>query len=65
MRLFNWVESFKEQPTCEDILKKIQKIEVLYWIFLSLSVLITIWGVLTMILVPATNLKAMFLETVA
>ena len=61
MILFNWAESFKEQPTCEDILKKVQKIEILYWIFLSLSVFIALWGILIMILVPANNLKALFL----
>ena len=61
MRLFNWAESFKEQPTCEDILKKVQTIEILYWIFLLLSVFIAIWGILIMIIVPANNLKALFL----
>ena len=61
MRLFNWAESFKEQPTCEDILKKVRKTEILYWIFLLLSVVITLWGILIMILVPANNFKALFL----
>ena len=61
MRLFNWAETFKEQPTCEDILKKIQTIEILYWIFLLLSVIIALWGVLIMILVPARYTKALFL----
>ena len=61
MRFFNWAESFKEQPTCENILKKIQTIEMLYWIFLLLSVIIALWGIGIMILVPADNLKALFL----
>ena len=59
MALFNWAESFKKQPTCEDILKKIHTVEVLYWIFLLLSVAIAIWGIFMMILVPADNLKAL------
>ncbi len=61
MRFFNWAESFREQPTCENILKKIQTIEMLYWIFLLLSVIIALWGIGIMILVPADNLKALFL----
>jgi hypothetical protein len=58
MRFFNWAESFKENPTCEDILKKIHTIEILYWVFLLLSVIIAVWGVFIMILAPAGNLKA-------
>ena len=58
MRYFNWAESFKENPTCEDILKKIKKIEISYWVFLLLSVVIALCGVLIMILAPAGNLKA-------
>jgi len=61
MRFFNWAESFKEQPTQEDILTKIQKIEILYRIFLSLSVLITIWGILIIIFSAANNFKALIL----
>ena len=61
MIFFNWAKSFEETPTCEDILKKVRTIEILYWIFLLLSVIITLWGVLIMILVPANNIKALFL----
>ena len=61
MRFFNWAESFKEQPTCEDILKKIQKIEIIYWISLLLAVFISVLGLLIMLLTPANNLKALFL----
>ena len=61
MRFFNWAESFEEHSTCEEIPKKIQKIEILYWIFLSLSVFICVLGILIMILVPANNSKALFL----
>ena len=60
MRYFNWAESFKEQPTCEDILKKVRKIETLYWIFLLLSVFIAIWGVSIMISAPTNNSKDVF-----
>ena len=42
---FNWAKSFKEQPTCEDILKKVKKTEIKYWIFLIISVVIALWGI--------------------
>jgi hypothetical protein len=61
MRFFNWAESFKETPTCEDILKKVRMIEIAYWIFLLLSIIIAVWGVMIIILAPADNLKALFL----
>ena len=57
MRLFNWAESFKEQPTCEDILKRVTKTEIMYWIFLSLSVVITLWGLGIVINAPENDLK--------
>ena len=61
MRLFNWAESFKEQPTCEDILKKVQTIEIMYWIYLLLSVTIALVGVFMMTLATAGNLKILIL----
>ncbi len=57
MRLFNWAESFKETPTCDDILKKVRKTEITYWIFLSLSVFITLWGLNIIFNAPDDNLK--------
>ena len=45
MRFFNWAENFKEQPTCEDILKRVKKTEIKYWIFLIISVVIALWGI--------------------
>ena len=41
---FNWAQKFKETPTCDDILKRVRKTEILYWISLVLSVCIAIWG---------------------
>ena len=57
MRLFNWAESFKEQPTCEDILNKIQKIERIYWIWLLLSIFVALAGIALILNAPANNLK--------
>ena len=57
MRFFNLAERFKEQPTCEDILKKVRKTEILYWVFLAISVCIAIWGYNILNNAPEDNLK--------
>lgn len=57
MRLFNWAESFKEQPTCEDILKRVRKTEIKYWIFLTISIIIALWGIEIVMGAPENNLK--------
>lgn len=57
MRFFNWAESFKEQPTCEDILKRVTKAEIKYWIFLVLSIAITLWGINIVTNAPENNPK--------
>ena len=57
MRFFNWAERFKQTPTCDDILKRVRKTEILYWIFLVLSVCIAIWGYSILKNAPEDNLK--------
>jgi len=57
MRFFNWAEGFKEQPTCEDILKKVRKIEIVYWVFIVLLVLVAMSGVNIIIEAPEGDLK--------
>jgi hypothetical protein len=57
MRFFNWAETFKEQPTCEDILKKVRKAEIKYWIFLVISVAVAIEGINMVIAAPENNIK--------
>ena len=47
MRFFNWAKNFEEQPTCEDILKKVRKTEIQYWIYVIISVLIAFGGLAT------------------
>ena len=47
MRIFNWAKNFEEQPTCEDILKKVRMTEIQYWIFAIISILIAFGGVAT------------------
>ncbi len=58
MRFFNWAEGFKEQPTCEDILKRVRKVEIKYWIYLALSIALTLWGLGIIENAPENNLKA-------
>jgi len=57
MRLFNWAEKFKETPTCDDILKRVRKTEILYWICLVLSICIAIWGYNILNNAPENSLK--------
>ena len=57
MRFFNWAEAFKETPTCEDILKKVRKTEITYWIFQVLCVIITIVGFNILSETPESDLK--------
>jgi hypothetical protein len=57
MRIFNWAESFKEQPTCDDILNKVQRIERIYWIWLLLSSFVAVAGVGLILSAPENNLK--------
>ena len=57
MRLFNWAESFKETPTCEDILNKVQKTETVFWIWLLLSVIFLVLGITIVLVAPADSFK--------
>jgi len=57
MRLFNWAQSFKETPTCDDILKRVRKTEILYWVFLVLSISIAICGYNILNNAPEDNMK--------
>jgi len=57
MKLFNWAEAFKEHPTCDDILKRVRKTEILYWIFLLLSAFVAIAGANLIRNAPENDLK--------
>jgi predicted membrane channel-forming protein YqfA (hemolysin III family) len=57
MRIFNWAEAFKETPTCDDILKRVRKVEIQYWIYLVISVLIAIAGINMMMEASDSDLK--------
>ncbi len=57
MRCFNWAQSFKETPTCDDILKKVRKTEITYWIFQVLCIIITLAGFNILSETPESDLK--------
>ena len=45
MKFFNWAERFKETPTCDDVLKRVRKVEINYWIYLVVSILVGLHGI--------------------
>ena len=57
MRFFNWSEGFKEQPTCEDVLKKVRKTEITYWIWIVICLVIMIAGFNIIEKAPEGDLK--------
>ncbi len=57
MRFFNWAQIFKETPTLEDILKKVRKTEITYWIFLVICVCIFAKGMNTLFEAPEDSTK--------
>ena len=57
MKLFNWTESFEQQPVCEDIPQKIQKLERTYWIWLLLSCFVVVAGIVIILTAPVNDLK--------
>ncbi|MEN6385532.1 MAG: hypothetical protein ABFD79_10075 [Phycisphaerales bacterium] len=61
MRFFNWAKAFEEQPTCEDILKKVTKTEITYWIFLIISVFITLDGLSMILNANDSQIRKLFL----
>ena len=59
--LFNMAERFKNQPTCEDILKKVKSTEIIGWSCLLISLALTFGGLLMIILPPVSNIKVLLL----
>lgn len=45
MRYFNWAANFKETSTCDDILKRVRKAEIQYWIYLVVCILFVLHGI--------------------
>ena len=57
MRLFNWARSFEETRTCDDIPKRVRKVEITYWVFIIFFVAILLQGLNTLTNAPEDNLK--------
>ena len=57
MASFNWAKSFEEQPTCEDILNKVRKIEMQYWIGIACAIFMILAGIILIIAAPEHSIK--------
>ncbi len=57
MAAFNWAKNFEEQPTCEDILNKVRKIEVQYWIGVVCAIFMILAGIILIIAAPKHDIK--------
>ena len=57
MGSFNWAKSFEEQPTCEDILNKVRKIEMQYWIGIVCAIVMILAGIILIIAAHDGNIK--------
>ena len=45
MRFFNLAKAFEESPTCDDILKRVRKTEITYWIYAVICILVVLHGI--------------------
>ncbi len=57
MRIFNLAQTFKESPTCEDILKKVRKTEIIYWVYIIIFACILVAGYNALTEAPEDNIK--------
>lgn len=61
MRIFGWAKSFEEQKTCEDILGRVRRTEITYWIYMAIPVFITLGGLTAMSTAAPGDLKHLIL----
>ena len=57
MAQFDWAKEFEEQPTCEDILNKVRKIEMRYWIGIICAIVMILAGIILIIAAPDDSIK--------
>ena len=57
LKFVNWAQAFKETPTCDDILKRVRKTEITYWVFQVICVIITLAGFNIVSNTPVGNMK--------
>ena len=56
----SWHKAFEENKTIEDIPDKVKKLESSFWIWLGISSLITILGILIMMVSQQSNFGLFF-----
>jgi len=54
MKFFNWAEGFREQPIIEDIPASVTKVEITYWVWMGVSMIIFLLG-LALLFGPSSN----------
>ena len=57
MSSFYWTKDFEEQPTCEDILGDVRKIETKYWIGIVCAIFMILAGIILIVAAPENNIK--------
>jgi hypothetical protein len=61
MRIFNWAASFESQKTCDDILGRVRKTEITYWIYVLILAAVTLQGMNMMGNADPTDTKTMLI----
>jgi predicted exporter len=61
MKLFNWAEAFEERRIYQDIPAKVRRTETGYWLFMPLTIVVTVAGLVFMMTSPSNDLKRMLL----
>jgi len=59
MKLFNWAERFESQKTCEDILGRVRKTEITYWVYIVILIIVTLSGIGMMKSADSTDIRTM------
>ena len=59
MMIFNWAARFEKHRTCDDILARVRKTEIVYWIYMVALTLVTVGGVGTMQGAQPTDFRTM------
>lgn len=59
MKWFNWAARFEEQKTCEDILGRVRKTEIIYWVYMVALIALTLGGLHS--LMNSTGTKEMLM----
>ena len=58
MRIFGWAEAFEEKRTCENVLMKVHRTEITYWIWLLVCIALGLGGWAMILSAPSNDIKA-------